>query len=114
MYHQRRALWLSVIALLWIASVVTMLASGINVLASTGSDEGFGRLESLLSAAVAALAGAMAYIFKQWQKRDEQWVAHFIQMVHDNRSIMDDLRKMADSLERLSNCPARKTDRESP
>lgn len=55
-----------------------------------------------LAVSVVSLAGATAFIFKCWLKRDREWQEAFIQLIQKQSALNDEVSKLVNTIENLS------------
>lgn len=86
--------------LLWAGSFTCLAGSGVALIADTSHETLQVRdLLALFGAAISGLAGAVAYMFKQWQKRDELWLKSVVSSVEANLGVSRSLENMARQIE---------------
>jgi hypothetical protein len=87
-------------------AVVWLLYTTSAVAAATGvvkvDDSGHYDLINLLLAALAALAAALAFVFRQWLIREQEWRKTFMSIIHDFANFNATANKAVHELEKLN------------
>jgi hypothetical protein len=87
-------------------TVVWLLYTASAVAAATGvvkvNDGGHYDLVNLLLAALAALAAALAFVFRQWLVREQEWRKTFMAIVHDIANFNATANRAVHELEKLN------------